>query len=47
MKITIISLLINQKYNFVDPETGTHTNNIERECRDIRNMVQAMDGNVG
>lgn len=32
-------LTVNHTYNFVDPDTGAHTNNIEREWRDVRSMV--------
>lgn len=32
-------LKVNHKYNFVDPETGAHTQNIERTWRDIKDCI--------
>ena len=32
-------LKINHKVNFVDPDTGAHTNRIERHWRDAKNLV--------
>lgn len=37
-----IHLNVNHTYNFVDPITGAHTNNIERQWRDVRGIVQKM-----
>jgi len=39
-------LTVNHKYNFVDPDTGAHTNNIEREWREVRKCVQTMGTKV-
>ena len=33
-------LTVNHRYNFVDPNTGAHTNSIEREWRDLKENVQ-------
>ena len=30
---------VNHKVNFVDPDTGAHTNRIERHWRDAKNLV--------
>ena len=32
-------LTVNHTYNFVDPETGAHTNIIERKWRDLKSLV--------
>ena len=37
----------NRAYNFIDHNRGAHTNNIEREWCDIRNMVQTISRKVG
>lgn len=33
-------------YNFVDPQTGAHTNNIGREWTDLRSKVQKIGRKV-